>query len=230
MRVKVSDVMTRDVTSVKWNTPFKDVAEALIAKQISAVPVLDEEGHVQGIVSEADLLNKEEFREQFYREGYRPPLRARLRHRLSQEGGTPRDKARGDVAGEIMTAPAITVPPHMSLVAAARLMDERGVKRLPVIDSDGCLVGILSRRDLVKIFVRPDDDIAREVREEVLGRQLWVETEGVIVTVLDGVVTLSGRMDRRSEAQLAARMTGRVGGVVDVVDRLEWDEDDAPVW
>ncbi|MFC4530730.1 CBS domain-containing protein [Sphaerisporangium dianthi] len=230
MRVKVNEVMTRDVASVNGSTPFKDVAEVLIAHGVSAVPVVDGENHVIGVVSEADLLLKEEFKEQYYREGYQPPLRARLRHRLGQEGGTAREKARGDTAAELMTSPAVTIRPQASVVHAMRLMDEHGVKRLPVVTEDGVLQGVVSRRDVLKVFVRPDADIAKEIMEDVLRRSLWMDASRVRTTVRRGVVTLAGEMDRRSNAHIAARAVMRVNGVVDVVDELKWDEDDTPTW
>jgi CBS-domain-containing membrane protein len=229
MRVKVSEVMTREVASVNGSTPFKDVAEVLIAHGVSAVPVVDAENHVIGVVSEADLLLKEEFKEQYYQEGYQPPLRVRLRHRLGREGGHARDKALGETAAEIMTAPAVTIRPQAAMVQATRLMDEHGVKRLPVVDEEGRLLGIVSRHDLLKVFVRPDTEIARDIRDDVLDRSLWVDTSRVQVAVHQGVVKLSGRMNRRSDAEIAARMALRVNGVVDVVDDLEWDEDDTRV-
>jgi CBS domain-containing protein len=221
MRMTVADVMTTDVVSVTAPTPFKDIAEALINGGISAVPVVDEARRVIGMVSEADLLRKEEFREQYYREGYRPPLRARLRHPKG------RQKAEGDTAGELMTSPAITVSPQASAVEAARLMDAHDVKRLAVVDEHRRLVGIVSRRDLVKLFLRSDEDIATEIREDILDRALWVDTSGVTVEVHQGVVTLSGWMDRRSEAAIAVRMARRVNGVVDVIDKLTWKQDDS---
>ncbi|GAA2287399.1 CBS domain-containing protein [Nonomuraea roseoviolacea subsp. roseoviolacea] len=229
MRVKVNDVMTREVVSVNGSTPFKDIAEILIAHAVSAVPVVDAEGHVIGVVSEADLLRKEEFREQFYREGYLPPLRARLRDRMTREGHSAREKALGDTAAELMAAPAVTITPGDSAVEAARRMEEHGVKRLPVVDEDEILLGIVSRRDLVKVFVRQDGDIAREVLEEILDR-LWVETDEVRVKVEHGIVTLSGFVPRRSDAEIATRMVQRVDGVVDVIDDMEWKEDDTPKW
>ncbi|MEU8363775.1 CBS domain-containing protein [Nonomuraea sp. NPDC048882] len=221
MRRTVADVMTDKVVAVSAATPFKEIAETLISGGISAVPVTDDDNHVLGVVSEADLLRKEEFREQYYREGYRPPLRARLRHPKG------RRKAEGDTAAELMTTPAVTVSPQASAVEAARLMDGHGVKRLAVVDYNGRLVGIVSRRDLVKLFLRGDEAIAAEVRDDVLDRSLWVDTGDVRVDVLQGVVTLSGRMERRTEAAIAVRMTGRVNGVVDVVDRLTWKTDDS---
>ncbi|GAA3560998.1 CBS domain-containing protein [Nonomuraea rosea] len=221
MRMTVADVMTTKVVSVTAATPFKEIAEALINGGISAVPVLADDDHVIGMVSEADLLRKEEFREEFYREGYRPPLRARLRHPKG------RQKADGDTAADLMTSPAVMISPEASAVSAARLMDAHDVKRLAVVDRDGRLQGIVSRRDLVKLFLRGDEDIAAEIRDDVLDRALWVDTQGVNVTVHQGVVTLSGWMERRTEAGIAARMTSRVNGVVDVVDKLTWKVDDS---
>ncbi len=221
MRVTVADVMTTEVVTVTAATPFKDIAQALITGGISAVPVLGDDRQVLGMVSEADLLRKEEFREQFYREGYRPPLRARLRHPKG------RQKAAGDTAAELMTSPAVAIGPEATAVEAARLMDAHAVKRLAVVDPDGRLVGIVSRRDLVKLFLRGDAEITSEIRDDILDRALWVDTSGVRVEVEQGVVTLSGWMERRTETAIAARMAGRVNGVIDVVDKLTWKQDDS---
>ncbi|GAA3248139.1 CBS domain-containing protein [Nonomuraea helvata] len=218
--------MTTEVVSVNGSTPFKDIAEVLIAHGVSAVPVVDAENHVLGVVSEADLLCKEEFRERYCVEGYEAPLRTWLRHRPPEEGPDFRRKAAGDTAAQLMTAPAVTVPATASAVMAARRMEEYGVKCLIVVAEDGTLQGVVSRRDLLKVFVRADADIAREIREDVLERSLWAGTSSVTVTVHQGVVTLSGRMDRRSETLLAVRLAARVDGVVDVVDELQWKQDD----
>ncbi|GLX02354.1 CBS domain-containing protein [Microtetraspora sp. NBRC 16547] len=226
MHKKVRDVMTSEVASVDGSTPFREVAELLMARGVSAVPVVDGEGHVIGLISEADLLHREEFREQFYQEGYQPPLRVRLRGRLSGQDAA--GKARGHTAAELMTAPAVTVRPYTSVVGAARVMNEKGVKRLPVVDDDGRLEGIVSRHDLLKVFVRGDDDIAREVRDEIVEGALWTDTSGVHVLVANGVVTLGGQMRRHSDARILVRMAERVNGVMEVIDKLGWVEDDVP--
>ncbi|GAA0373588.1 CBS domain-containing protein [Microbispora corallina] len=228
MHMKVRDVMTREAASVNGSTPFRDVAEVLIAHGVSAVPVVDGEGHVIGVVSETDLLCKEEFRDQFYREGYRPPLRARLREQASRRGGRREDRAHGETAAELMSAPPVTVRPYTSVVSAARLMAEHGVKRLPVVDDEGRLEGIVSRHDLLKVFARSDDDIVREVREDLLEGPLWADTSEVSVSASEGVVTLAGHMRRRGDARILVRMAERINGVLAVVDRLHWDVDDAP--
>lgn len=230
MRVKVRDVMTRQVVSVNGDASIKDVAEVLIAHGVSAVPVVDGEGRVLGVISEADLLRKEEFKEQYYGEGYQPPLRARLRRGLSKEGPKVRSRARGDTAADLMTAPAVTIGPYASVVSAMRLMAEHGVKRLPVVGKEGRLEGIVSRCDLLQVFLRSDAAIAREVREDVLAHSLWAETSDVRATVEQGVVTLVGSMQRRSDARIAVCMVERVNGVVDVIDHIIWRQDDTPIW
>ncbi len=126
-----------------------------------------------------------------------------------------------------MTAPAITVRAYANVVAAARAMEAHRVKRLPVVDEEGRLEGIVSRHDLLKVFARTDDDIAAEIRDDILQGPMWMDTSGVRVSVSEGVVTLSGHLARHSDAQTIARMTERVNGVVDVLDKLEWQQDDA---
>ncbi|WP_449064073.1 CBS domain-containing protein [Planomonospora algeriensis] len=229
MRVKVSEVMTGEVVSVTAATPFKDVAEALLAHGVSAVPVVDAENRVIGVVSEADLLLKEEFKEQYHREGYRPPLRVRLRRRLGRVRGAAGGvgiKVRGGTAAELMSSPAVTTRPQTAVVYAMRLMDEHGVRRLPVVDADGRIEGIVSRQDLLKVFLRSDEEIAREIRRDVLDHSVWLDTSAVEVTVQRGIVTLSGRMSRAGATSSFPGSVLRVNGVVDVIDDLQWDEDD----
>ncbi|WP_063843180.1 CBS domain-containing protein [Sphaerimonospora mesophila] len=224
MHKKVRDVMTTEVVAVTADAPFRVIAEVLATRGVSAVPVIDGATHVLGVISEADLLHKEELREQYYKEDYRPP---------PPPPGHPgrrdaTEKARGHTAAELMSAPAVTIEDCGSVVNAARLMHEKGVKRLPVVGDDGRLRGIVSRHDLLKVFLRSDHDIADEVREDIIDGLLWADTSGVCLRVTGGVVTLSGWIEHRSDARILLRMTERINGVVDVIDRLEWAENDIP--
>jgi CBS domain-containing protein len=214
--IKVDDVMTRRVATVQVGAPFKEVARLLAERKISAVPVLDGDGKLAGIVSEADLLRKEQYHEDAM------PTRRRFGSRRERVF---RAKARGDFAGDVMTTPAITVGPEATVVEAAKLMIEQDVKRLPVVDSDGCLVGIVSRADLLWVFLRPDDEIAEEIRTDVFARVLLQEPT-YTVTVNNGIVLLSGKLDRRSTVEIAERLVRAVDGVVDVVNGLTYRVDD----
>ena len=194
------------------------MAELLAERRVSALPVLDGDGRVVGIVSEADLLLKEEFPED------RPAAGC------SRAGtGGPRAKAVGDTAAELMTSPAVTVGPDATVAEAARLLHRHGVKRLPVVDPAGPLLGIVSRADLLKVFLRSDGEIAADVRQEVLVRSLWVAPDSVDVDVRDGVVTLRGRLERRSQVAIAVSLVHALDGVVDVVDELDFEVDDTPI-
>ncbi|MEO3811593.1 CBS domain-containing protein [Sphaerisporangium sp. B11E5] len=228
MRTTVDKVMTGDVAFVDSFAPLKDIAEILVSRGVSGVPVVDSDRHVIGVVSEMDLLRKEEFRDQFYREEYRPPLRTRLRHRVNGQGGVA-VKARGHTAADVMTAPALTVRPTSTVVRAARLMDEHDVKRLPVVDEEGRLVGIVSRHDLLKVFTRPDADIAAEIRGDILGKYVLMNTGDIQVDVDHGVVRLRGTITYRGEADIVARVVARLNGVVDVVNEITWANED-PEW
>ena len=180
--VTVKDVMTWRVISVGEDTCFKDLAQVLLAHAVSALPVVDDDGHVVGVVSEADLLHKEGSREPFLGEGYQP--------RTPSGRELCADKAKGEVARELMSAPAVTVSTDDSVATAGRLMEGRGVKRLPVVDAHGRLVGIVSRCDLLKVFIRSDRDLEREVR---------VERSGALV--VDGYLAGPGRgQGRRGDA------------------------------
>ncbi|WP_431933232.1 CBS domain-containing protein [Nonomuraea jabiensis] len=226
MRITVREVMTARATAVKADTPFKNVAEILVTNGISAVPVLDEDDRVVGVVSEGDLMRKEEFREQYCGESYQRPLRARLRRRITGQGEEGVRKAAGHTAADLMTTPAVAVSASASTVRAARTMDENGVKQLVVIDADGRLEGIVSRRDLLRMYLRDDDEIKRRVVEGIPPHARWNDRDGIIVEVHDGIVTLSGCTDRRSEAAAAVHTAERLDGVVDVRRALGWREDD----
>jgi len=227
MRTTVENVMTTGVAAIGQKATFHTVAELLISRGVSGVPVLDDDNRVIGVVSEADLLAKEEFKERYYGDDYRPPLRARIRHSAGSEGSGYR-KSLGETAGALMTSPAHVTTPDTPVVAAARLMDRHGVKRLPVVDSGGRLIGIVSRRDLIKVFLRQDTDIERYVRDTVRA-----DAHQLNVSVTDGVVTLSGTLPYRSQAVTAARLAENVDGVVAVHDELTWKNDnitDLPMW
>ena len=200
---RVRDVMTQEVVTVNEHASFKDVAMLIAERRVSAVPVLDQEGRVLGIVSEADLVLKEE-----YPEG--PPERRLFqgrRRRIAQA------KAAGYTAAELMTAPAVTIGPDASVAEAARLLHRHGIKRLPVVDPAGPLLGIVSRADLLKVFLRSDPDIAREIRQQVLMRAMWMNPDTVAIDVRDGVVTLTGQLERRSLIPITVSLVRGLDGV-----------------
>ncbi|GAA4039251.1 CBS domain-containing protein [Nonomuraea soli] len=221
MRIQVKDVMTTTVAAVNKKAPFHVVAQVLIDRSVSGLPVIDSDDHVVGVVSEADLLCKAEFKERFYGDDYRPPLRARVRHMAGSEHDIYR-KSVGHTAGELMSAPAVVATPNDSVVRAARLMDRHGVKRLPVVDAEGRLVGIVSRHDLLKVFTRSDEAI----RNDVVNGLPPLAVSSIEVTVKDGVVGLTGQVDKNSQAIAAARHAENVDGVVGLRDELTWKLDD----
>jgi CBS-domain-containing membrane protein len=217
---QVGDVMTTDVATVDEATPYRRIVDVLAARHVSAVPVVDDLRRVLGVISEADLLHKVEL----IGKPHEPRLfEGRRRHAA-------RVKADANEARDLMTAPAVTTTENTTLVEAARKMDREGVKRLPVIDDLGRLVGIVSRGDLLKVHLRHDDDIRHDVVTEVLHRILGINDDAVTVRVAEGVVTLSGRLDRRSAAEIACHLAAQVSGVVRVVDEIAFDYDDAVLY
>ncbi|MGP4050179.1 CBS domain-containing protein [Streptomyces sp. 2A115] len=200
----VSEVMTRTVVALGRGATFKDIVKTMRQWKVSALPVLEGEHLVVGVVSEADLLPKEEFRDG-------APDRYTQPRRLSDLV-----KARGVTAEELMTAPAITIPAYASLAQAARIMACSRVKRLPVVDDAGTLQGIVSRSDLLKVFLRDDEDIAEEIRREIVAHLFPEPLEPIRVEVHDGVVKLTGRIADTALVPIAARLVRAVEGVVDV--------------
>ncbi|MFJ3951229.1 CBS domain-containing protein [Streptomyces sp. Je 1-4] len=200
----VGDVMTRTVVAIGQEAPFKEIVETMERWQVSALPVLAGEGRVIGVVSEADLLPKEEFR------GAQPSRLEQLT-RLDDVR-----KAGALTAGELMSAPALTVHAGDTLAQAARTMAFKSVKRLPVVDGAGLLQGIVSRADLLKVFMRADEDLAAEIRTEIIGPLFAAAPGDLAVGVTDGVVTLSGTVRDPSLLPVTARLVQAVEGVVDV--------------
>jgi CBS domain-containing protein len=213
---KVRDVMTSPVVAVREAADYKEIIDALVRNGVSAVPVLDADDRVVGLVSEGDLMATVELAGE--------DLQARLFDRLRRRPG--RAQIAGDTAADLMTSPAITIDADASIVEAARLMETERVKRLPVVGDEGRLAGIVARRDLLRVYLRPDAAIAEEVTREVLGRTLGIGPRDVRIEVVDGVVTLRGSVDRHSTARIAVRLTHAVTGVVDVVDALTYGYDD----
>jgi CBS domain-containing protein len=211
---RVSDVMTTSVVTVDRITPYQDIDRVLTAHKISGVPVLKMGRHVVGVVSESDLLAAED----------KTVRQARLAAQSSRRWRLHQPHRIGLTAGTLMTAPAITIHRDATIPSAARLMNTHHVRRLPVLDKEGKLVGIVSRRDLLSVFLRPDDDLAHDVRR-VLDELPLANPADVGVTVRHGVVTLTGVLESASERHkdlvpVALRLAWDVDGVVDVVNAL----------
>ncbi|WP_055620275.1 CBS domain-containing protein [Streptomyces sp. JHA19] len=216
---KVGSVMTTDVVRAEYGTPFKEVARLLARHHISGLPVVDDDEMVLGVLSETDLLA---------RHAAEPGTGKRFGlDRLTRAGRRRAAKAEARTAGQLMTEPPITVHADDTIVEAARTMAQHRVERLPVLDEEHRLVGIVTRRDLLQVFLRPDEDIRAEVVDEVLARALWLPPRAVSVTVVEGVVTVAGHLERRSETEIAVSMARQIDGVVAVVNQLSYRLDDA---
>ena len=214
--MRVHAAMTREVLTVGPETPIHEVAALLAERRISGAPVVDAGGRVLGVVSEADVLR--------YAEGpsRRGPLRvAHDLRRLGSRGLALRE----GTAGRAMTAPAVTVAPDATVATAAAHMLDRDVNRLPVVDA-GRLVGIVTRADLVRAFVRDDERIEREIWGEVVLRGVYVSPKSLVVAVSEGAVTLSGQVETRGKAERLVAYVGRVPGVVSVRSEVTWLRDE----
>lgn len=210
---RVHNVMTRDVVFVNDRTPYKEVVRALLTRAVSAVPVLDARSRVIGMVSEADLLEKQAHLVESFPQSW---------ELLTRHGRDAQSKARAVTAAGLMTAPAITVDPREDVAHAARLMQKHGVKRLPVVDAYGRLVGIVSRGDLLRPYLRSDDEIRSAVIRRVLVGEMCVDPASVRVESRDGVVTLTGQLENEFVVRDTVRLVRELDGVVGVVDHLRY--------
>ncbi|MFF4948760.1 CBS domain-containing protein [Streptomyces chattanoogensis] len=211
----VGELMTRDVVHVRPDMPFKEIVQTLTENDVTAVPVVDATGRPVGVVSEADLLRKSA--DQPGQSGLTP-----VPHLEAWE----RAKAEGARAEELMSAPPVCARQDWNVVEAARLMEVQNVKRLPVVDDTDKLVGIVSRRDLLRIFLRRDDAIREEIHRDVLDRTLGLAPSGVTVEVRQGQVKLGGSVEVRSLIPIIERLCRTVDGVVSVTEHLAYETDD----
>jgi CBS domain-containing protein len=216
MHSLVKDLMTTQVVTVGPETPFKEIVARLAEHRVSALPVVDDHGRVLGVVSEADLLLKEEFPDP----DQDIPLFWTKRRRLE------RDKAAATTARDLMSIAVVSIAPEATAAEAARRMHTAKVKRLPVLGQGGRLVGIISRSDLLKVFNRPDQAIRREILDEVIVGEFMMDPDRFFIQVHEGVAVLEGRVERRSLLPPLVRAVRGVEGVVQVEDRLAWDLDD----
>jgi CBS domain-containing protein len=213
----VSDVMTARVHVAGPESPFKLLVRLIEENRVSAIPIVDQNGVPVGIVSEGDLLLKERRHELETERDLAHPRRRRDQ----------RAKAAGIVASELMTSPPITVTSSAALTEAARLMQERNVRRLIVVDERGRIAGIVSRSDLLQVFLRTDEELREEIVGKLIPALIGPAPERLAVDVRWNVVTLSGEVDRKSDAEILIRLARDLDGVVGVVDKLSYRWDDS---
>ena len=220
---RVGDVMTTAVVTVDRITPYQEIDRLLTEHRISGVPVLKMGREVVGVVTEGDLLAAED----------ETSRRARMRSSDGRRHLLHSEQPASLTAGTLMTSPAITIGPDATIPAAARLMNTHRIRRLPVVDEEGVLLGVVSRRDLLSVFLRPDPDIIRDVWQ-VLDEVTGSDPKDLVVTAHHGVVTLTGTMrpgpaERHELIPLAVRLVWDIDGVVDVVNRLTEAAAERPV-
>jgi CBS domain-containing protein len=220
MSLTMQDVMTHDVTVVGEQADFRDVVLLLRKHDVSALPVVDDAGRVVGVISQSDLYLKQV---EPLRHGPGPLLR-RHRQRVNQR------KAAGVTVAHLMTTPAVTIRPDQSLTEAATRMYQHGVKRLPVVDDAGALVGIVTRGDLLKAYLRADEDIRQEILRRAVPEVIERAAETARVEVHDGVVELDGWVTRRTQALALVARARATDGVIAVHDRLAYDVNDTSDW
>lgn len=212
--MNIRDVMTTDPVTTTPDTNLKEAARLMVVHGISGLPVIDD-GKVVGVVTEGDYLRREADREQ--------PYRLSLLEALFGDG----EPTVVETVADVMTSTVHTIYPDATIGEAARIMAKRNIKRLPVIDENDELIGVISRADVVNAFTKPDEVIEDEVREDIVRRLLFLDPDELGVEVVDGVVTLSGTLENRTEAHLLEELTKRITGVTRVVtDGLAFEVDD----
>jgi CBS domain-containing protein len=209
----VKGVMTSSVVAVREDADFKEMVTVMRSRRISAFPVIDASSRVVGVVSEADLLLKETT-------PALPQGPLRLAWRFKD-----RAKAAGTTAAEVMTKPAATIHEDAPVAEAARLMQSRKVKRLPVVDGNGRLRGIITRTDVLSVFERPDHEIWDEVIKDVIAGEFGLDPELFVLTVRYGIVTITGSVQRRAQALSLLATIRHLEGVIGVRDRLSYPTD-----
>ncbi|MGB7859274.1 MAG: CBS domain-containing protein [Acidimicrobiia bacterium] len=210
--MRIRELMTKDILTVGPETSLKEAARRMLEASVSGLPVTDG-GRLVGIITEADFVRSEA--------GRSAKKRAGLLRFLAKDEGIPSHEL---LVGDVMTRDVHTIGPDADHVEAARTMSIDGVKRLPVLE-EGDLVGLVSRTDILRAFVRPDNDIVDEITSEVMRKVMWVDPKRVSIVCEDGNLRLSGQMETRADAELLIELTKRIDGVASVEDRLTWEID-----
>jgi CBS domain-containing protein/predicted RNA-binding protein YlxR (DUF448 family) len=212
--MKLRELMTPDVITIGPEASLKEAARRMIEAGVSGLPVTESDGSVVGIVTEADFVATEADR-----------LRKRpagLLRFLFKDAVLPSQER---LVGDVMSTDLVVLGPEAEHGEAARLMQSEGVKRIPVVDEEGGIVGLVSRSDILRVFARSDGEIIEEIEGELIGRLLWIDPGRVQVQSIEGNVVLRGRLETRSEAELLAELTSRVDGVMSVANHLEFEVD-----
>jgi CBS domain-containing protein len=204
----VKDVMTADVVAVRADASYRDLAAQLRTHRVSGFPVVDDDGKVIGVVSESDLLAA----------GIPGSKRLAFHYHHRQQDPS----AAAPAAADLMTHPAVTIGSDEPVRRAAALMSARKLRRLPVVDHGGRLVGILSRADVLSVFTRPDEEIRREVTQDVIMDGFFLDPAPFTVTVKDGIVTLAGHLGSVILGRNIIDQVGHLEGVVAVRDRFSY--------
>jgi len=212
---EVREVMTADPVTVTPPTPLKYVADLLVKQQDGGVPVVSLQRKVLGVITETDLLRKEELQ----RDPDAP-------HSIHLNYRARRDMATAQTAGEIMHTTPVTVRPDASVAEAARLMNRHDATYLPVTDENGKLLGVVCPRNLLQVFLRPDEEIRAEIISDVLVGYFGTNPALVQVEVTDGVVRLSGELERKSMLDVIRSQVRAVDGVIGVDGELGYAIDD----
>jgi CBS domain-containing protein len=210
--MRVLDIMSIDVLTVSPEESLKAAARLMVERGVSGLPVVNEAGKLVGIITEADFLEREADR------SHRRLLDA-LMHK-------PDTVSEAETVGEVMSTHPVIIYPEASVTEAARVMSHHHVKRLPVVNDEGELQGIISRSDVVTVFTRPDDVIEDEIREDIIDRVLLLDGDSLDVTVADGIVHLAGVLPTRTDKRLLEEMVRRIDGVVKMGSDVSFEVDD----
>jgi CBS domain-containing protein len=221
--VQVRDVMTRELVTIGPDAPFKEVAELMVGRHLGALPVVDREGRLLGIVSEADLLPKEA--DGWPKSPWTPGVFIWEQYRRQEELGS--DKGSGSVAADVMSSPVEVASPGESLRSVARRMVDGSLRRLPVVDG-GRLVGILTRGDVLRVFARPDAVLGKAIERVLDERGYAHPRHDLEVIVADGVVSLRGLVETLADVEAIGDLVEDMDGVVSVDNLLGFQEVDPP--
>jgi CBS domain-containing protein len=205
--------MTTEILTVGPEASLKEAARRMLEGEISGLPVINDDGDLVGIITEADFMATEADR--------RVTRRAGLLRLFVRDAEIPSHER---LVGDVMTADVKVIGPESDHAEAARLMEKEGIKRIPVV-ADGRLIGLIARADMLKAYVRSDEEIIDEIQGHVMKDILWIDSRRVEIECVDGNVIVSGHLETKSDASLLIELTRRLDGVTSVSDHLTWEVD-----